>query len=143
MASGRTEKLIEANIVAICKNEPSIVAAFLFGSYARGKEKPSSDIDVALLLSEKKTVEFSTLQFAANMEKKLGNRVDVVILNSAGEVLKFQVRRDGKLIFERSSKQRKQFEVKSRKRYEDFLYLHRDYAKKVLYGGKNGRSRPD
>ena len=138
MDSGRTEKLIEANIVAICENEPSIVAAFLFGSYAKGKEKPSSDIDVALLLSETKSIEFSTLQLAAKLEKTLGNRVDVVILNSAGELLKFQVRRDGKLIFERSSKKRKQFEVKSRKLYDDFLYLHRNYAKKVLYGGKNG-----
>jgi predicted nucleotidyltransferase len=138
MDSGRTEKLMEANIVAICENEPSIVAAFLFGSYAKGKEKPSSDIDVALLLSETKNIEFSTLQLAAKLEKTLGNRVDVVILNSAGELLKFQVRRDGKLIFERSSKERRQFEVKSRKLYEDFLYLHRNYAKKVLYGGKNG-----
>jgi predicted nucleotidyltransferase len=142
MESGRTAKLMEANIIAICENEPLIVAAFLFGSYAKGKDKPSSDIDVALLLSEKKAIEFSRLQFAAKLEKKLRAMVDVVILNNAGEVLKFQVRRDGKLIFERSSKQRKQFEVKSRKLYEDFLYLHRNYAKKVLYGGKNGRSRP-
>ena len=112
---------MEANIVAICENEPSIVAAFLFGSYAKGKEKPSSDIDVALLLSETKNIEFSTLQLAAKLEKTLGNRVDVVILNSAGELLKFQVRRDGKLIFERSSKKRKQFEVKSRKHIGKYM----------------------
>jgi predicted nucleotidyltransferase len=43
MDSGRTETVMEANIVAVCEYEPSIVAAFLFGSYAKGKEKPSSD----------------------------------------------------------------------------------------------------
>jgi predicted nucleotidyltransferase len=71
---------IEQKIVSICKNEPSIVAAFLFGSYAKGKEKSSSDIDIALLLSEMKTRDFNPLGFAAEVEKKLGSIVDVVIL---------------------------------------------------------------
>lgn len=133
---------IEQKIASICENESSIVAAFLFGSYAKGKEKPSSDIDVALLLYEMKASAFCPLRFTAVLEKKLGYSVDVVILNHAGEVMKFEVRRDGKLIFERSSQQRKQFEVKSRKYYEDFLYFHNNYVNKVLYGGFNGKSVP-
>jgi predicted nucleotidyltransferase len=133
---------IEQKIASICKNEPSILAAFLFGSYAKGKEKPSSDIDVALLLNEMEIGDFTPLGFATELEKKLGFVVDVVILNNAGEALKFEVRRDGKLIFERSSQQRKQFEVKSRKYYEDFLYFHNNYVNKVLYGGFNGKSVP-
>ena len=133
---------IEQKIASICKNEPLIVAAFLFGSYAKGKEKSSSDIDVALLLSEMKTIDFDPLGFATELEKKMGSMVDVVILNNAGEVLKFEVRRYGKLIFERSSQQRKHFEVKSRKYYEDFIYFHNNYVNKVLYGGFNGKSTP-
>lgn len=131
---------IEQKITSICKNEPSIVAAFLFGSYAKGKEKSSSDIDVALLLSEMKTSDLNPLSIATELEKKLGSMVDVVILNNAGEALKFEVRRYGKLIFERSSQQRKQFEVKSRKYYEDFIYFHNNYVNKVLYGEFNGKS---
>jgi len=130
---------IEQKIASICKNELSIVAAFLFGSYAKGKEKSSSDIDVALLLSEMKTSDFNPLGFATELEKKLGSMVDVVILNNAGEALKFEVRSYGKLIFERSSQQRKRFEVKSRKYYEDFIYFHNNYVNKVLYGGFNGK----
>jgi predicted nucleotidyltransferase len=133
---------IEQKIASICENESSILAAFLFGSYAKGKEKPSSDIDVALLLYEMKANTFCPLRFTSILEKKLGYSVDVVILNHAGEVMKFEVRRDGKLIFERSSQQRKQFEVKSRKYYEDFLYFHNNYVNKVLYGGFNGKSVP-
>ena len=76
------------------------------------------------------------------LEKQMGCKVDVVILNKANEVLKFEVRRQGVLIFERSDKYRKQFEVMSRKAYEDFLYLHEKYIKTVLYGGMNGQSGP-
>ena len=130
---------IEQKIASICKNEPSIVAAFLFGSYAKGKEKSSSDIDVALLLSEIKTSDFNMLDFTTELEKKLGSMVDVAILNNAGEALKFEVRSYGKLIFERSSQQRKRFEVKSRKYYEDFIYFHNKYVNKVLYGRSNGK----
>ena len=118
------------------------MAAFIFGSYAKGKEKPSSDLDVALLLRNMETIDFSPLHFATCLEKQLGVQVDVVILNSAGEALKFQIRRDGKLIFERSRRKRKLFEIKSRKHYEDFLYIHNKYVNKVLYGGFNGKSTP-
>ena len=133
---------IEQKIASICKNEPSIVAAFLFGSYAKGKEKSSSDIDVALLLSETKSSDFDPLYFATELEKKTGSTVDVVILNNAGDALKFEVRRYGNLIFERSSQQRKRFEVKSRKYYEDFIYFHNKYVNKVLYGGSDAKQNP-
>jgi hypothetical protein len=71
------------------------------------------------------------------LEKQMGCNADVAVLNKADEVLKYEVRRQGKLVFERSEEYRKQFEVKSRKFYEDFLYLHKRYVKSVLYGGTN------
>ena len=72
------------------------------------------------------------------VEKALGSPVDVVVLNRAGEILKYEVRRSGKLIFERSPDMRKKVEIQGRKSYEDFLNLHKRYVRKVLYGGKNG-----
>ena len=38
-----------------------------------------------------------------------------------------------KLYHERTKKA----EIRGRKSYEDFLYLHKRYVRKVLYGGKN------
>jgi uncharacterized protein len=134
--------VIKKEVASFCEAEPAIAAAYIFGSYAKGKGKKSSDVDVALLLYEKKITGFSTLDFNTMLEKQMGCKVDVVILNKANEVLKFEVRRQGVLIFERSDKYRKQFEVMSRKAYEDFLYLHKKYIKTVLYGGMNGQSGP-
>ena len=133
---------IKEKITSICDTEQAIEAAYLFGSYSQEKEKKSSDLDVALLLNETKIHSFSLLNFITLLEKQLGCKADVVILNKADEVLKFEVRRQGILIFERSGKYRKQFEIKSRKSYEDFLYLHKKYVKTVLYGGTHGQPGP-
>jgi len=73
-----------------------------------------------------------------DLEKVYGSRVDVIILNHAGEMLKYEVRRSGRMVFERDSVKRKKFEISGRKRYEDFLYLHQRYAGVVLYGEENG-----
>jgi predicted nucleotidyltransferase len=129
---------IKKMIAAVCVKEPAIIAAYLFGSHAKGRQKQSSDLDIALLLKKEEEV-FSLLKFITAIERQSGYQVDVVILNNAGEVLKHEVRRDGILIFERSGRYRKQFEVKSRKFYEDFLHLHKNYVKRVLYGRNDGR----
>ena len=133
---------IKKRVASICEAEPAIAAAYVFGSYAQGKNEKSSDLDVALLLNDSKIADFSTLGFITVLEKQMGCKVDVVILNKADEILKFEVRRNGILIFERSGKYRKQFEIRSRKAYEDFLYLHKKYVKTVLYGGTNGQPGP-
>ncbi len=129
---------IVKKVASICKDEPAIAAAYIFGSHAKGSQKKSSDLDVALLLNETEIADFFTLDFITALEKKLACKVDVIILNKAGEVLKFEVRRQGILVFERSKKDRKQFDIKGRKSYEDFLYLHKKYVKSVLYGNIHG-----
>jgi predicted nucleotidyltransferase len=130
---------IKYRVFSICEAEPAIAAAYVFGSVTQEKGKTSSDIDVALLLNETKTAGFSVLHFITLLEKQIGSRADVVILNKADEALKYEVRLKGRLVFERSQEYRKQFEVKSRKFYEDFLYLHKKYVKSVLYGGADGQ----
>ena len=125
---GFTEKIREA-----CRREEGIVAAYLFGSAGSGRMRADSDIDVALLLESDREEDFPVLLFAANLERVCERAVDLVVLNRAGELLKHQVRRHGRLIFERDAGKRKQFEVTGRKLFEDFRYLHERYVRKVLY----------
>ncbi len=125
---------ISKEIRELCDTQPAIVALYLFGSAATGKIKHSSDLDLAILLSEGAEDGFPMLSFMSSLERLCQRRVDVVVLNRAGEVLKHQVLKSGRLIFDRDPKMRKRFEVYGRKTYEDFLYLHRRYVKSVLYG---------
>ncbi|MBU1570361.1 MAG: nucleotidyltransferase domain-containing protein [Proteobacteria bacterium] len=125
-------------IIKRCKNEDDIVAAYLFGSVAMNRMKSSSDLDVALLLESGSESTFQLLQFGTDLEKISGRRVDLVILTRSGELLKYQIRCFGKLIFERDENKRKKFEISGRKRYEDFIHLHNRYVKSVLYGASHG-----
>lgn len=40
------------SLVDYLATQPDVLAAYLFGSYATGKARPQSDVDVAVLLSE-------------------------------------------------------------------------------------------
>ena len=46
----RTNKIIRDYVAAIAKENPKLLKAYLFGSYARKMNNPSSDIDIALVI---------------------------------------------------------------------------------------------
>ena len=128
----------QKNIIAqYCKQNKDIVAVYLFGSRTGKTYSQKSDVDLAVLLKDK-IVQFDLLDFIVSLERKLELPVDVVILNSAGEIVKYQVRVHGIVLYESDAFLRKEFEVKSRKYFEDFQYLHKRYTRDVLYGDING-----
>lgn len=71
--------------------------AVLFGSRARGTARPGSDLDIAVLLDDEE--DLATLGVA--LERAVGRRVDLVSLRSAPPLLRFEIARDGRLLFER------------------------------------------
>lgn len=136
-------KKIQKTVKNTCFKHHEIITAYLFGSIADKEKKTISDVDIALLFDT--SISFSSSEisaflfsFISYLENKLKKRVDVVILNRAGEFLKYEVRKTGKLLVDKNSEKRKNFEIVSRKLYEDSLYLHNRYVNKVLYGGENG-----
>ncbi|HLC15007.1 MAG TPA: nucleotidyltransferase domain-containing protein [Thermodesulfovibrionia bacterium] len=128
---------ITSKITGICEQYPSIIAAYLFGSIVKQKKIPE-DIDIALLLDNVHESAFSLLDFITEIEKNCRYRADVVILNKAAELVKYEVRRSGAIIFERDKLKRIEFEIYSRKTFEDFLYLHKRYVNTVLYKKQHG-----
>ena len=134
----KSQEDIEHTVSSICARHKGIAASYIFGSVAKGEKEEPGDIDIAVLLERTHLQSFPIPSLISEFEKAVGCRVDVVVLNRAGEILKYEVRRSGKLIFERSPELRKKVEIQGRKSYEDFLNLHKRYVRKVLYGGKNG-----
>lgn len=126
-------------VADVCSGYPEIRAAFLFGSTAADKRKPESDIDVAVLVSPEHGETFSQIPIIAELEDALNRPVDVVVLNRCGEIVKFHVRRDGRLLLDRDPTFRKSFEIRGRKMWEDWLYRHKRYVDVVLYGKSYGR----
>jgi predicted nucleotidyltransferase len=107
---------------------PGLVAAYLFGSHARGEAKPASDVDVALWMTDAPaTLDDLQLDLAADLERDLRVAVDVVILNGAPSDLIHRVLCDGVLLVERDRSARVRLEVRARSDYFDLLPLRNAY----------------
>lgn len=108
-----------------------IVAAYLFGSAARGVTSPSSDIDIAVLLRDCDNKNGAELKFRlyADLCRKLKrNDVDLVVLNLSGNlVLNSEIARDGRVLYSTDDEAREAFELDVLHRFIDFKF-QRKYA---------------
>jgi hypothetical protein len=111
-------------------NHPEIVAAYLFGSFT--EEGGFSDIDIGILMR-------SAVQNPLDLEFKLENHlervvnlpVDVRLLNHAPLSFCFSVIRNKKIIIDRDSDFRADFESYTLKKYFDFAPFRRRYLAEV------------
>ena len=116
------------NLATFFESEKRVLVAYLFGSYARGLETPQSDVDIAVLLSE---IPEKALEYYLHLERRLAevleNDVDLVFLNDAPPLLKYQVIKYGRLLFSRDERVRVMFEAKSLCEYLDFSRAFKRY----------------
>ena len=71
----------------------------LFGSAARGKIHEESDVDIAVLAERPLTFN-QRLKLWSALSPLFSVDVDLAVLNHAAPLLKFQVARDGKILFQ-------------------------------------------
>ena len=76
--SEKTEIII-GNIKSFLKEDNRISAAYLFGSYARGEEKPDSDVDLMVEFKTDKNYSFfDLLDLSFFLEKRINIKLDIV-----------------------------------------------------------------
>jgi predicted nucleotidyltransferase len=114
------EARLKKELTARAERE-GIAAAYLFGSVARGTQRPDSDVDVAVLYDQDppRTLEGLGFDLGWELEDSLGLPVQIVVLNFASVDLAIRVLRDGKLLVDRNRSRRIQFEVRTRNEYWD------------------------
>ena len=99
--------------------------AYLHGSVARGRPLPTSDVDIALVLTElpppyKRLKLELEIQAALEDACRLSN-LDVRTINNAPIVVQGQIIQEGLLLYSRDKAQLVNFEVLTRKKYFDYL----------------------
>lgn len=93
---------LKKNTATYCATRPEIVACYLFGSRASGKERTGSDVDVAFLVDASIPADayFNLkLAYCSGLERALRLDIHPLIMNDAGEVVLEQIFRKGMAVY--------------------------------------------
>jgi len=116
-----TEDAVE-RAVNIVKVNHKILLLYLFGSRAKDKSIPESDIDFAFLANKGfKWEDYRTLH--NSFSKALGtDRFNLLWLNKVDPIITFDVIATGRPIYFRDPDTLNDFELKAKKRFYDYKY---------------------
>jgi hypothetical protein len=126
---------------------PEVELAYLFGSFASGRNRAESDIDVAIQVRRDAAHDRRTT--LAWLFDRLGqvvpsDRLDLVLLDDAPSLLRHRILTTGRLLFARTPEMRVRFTTRTIRDYQDmhhrreFFYRHR--LKRLREGGSDGGS---
>jgi uncharacterized protein len=115
---------MQEKIAKYFADKPEIAAVYLFGSYAQGTTRPLSDVDIAILLSEKegKAGNRKRFDYMADLGRILGKDIHPVIMNSAGEELLRKIFTNGQCIQVNDQKALSEFRTVSFSKIAEFGY---------------------
>jgi predicted nucleotidyltransferase len=112
-------------------NKHKIKLAYLFGSRAKGTFTKDSDYDIAVLFKKKNGIR-GFLAESAHLKDELREffpkELDIIALNNAGSLLKYEAISKGLPLFSEDEKFRIDFEVLTVKEYIDDQYMRDIYT---------------
>ncbi len=141
---------LDRKIVQAAEGIQGILALLVFGSRARGEARPDSDLDVAVLPESLDAGARRRLQAdlaVALAELAPEGRVDVVLLDEAGDVLRHRALATGRLLLCRDRRAWSDFQVATFREHGD-----REWARRLLreaqrerlarkdFGGRSGQA---
>ncbi|MCZ7574642.1 MAG: nucleotidyltransferase domain-containing protein [Ardenticatenaceae bacterium] len=105
--------------------EYPVEIAYVYGSVARATPLPSSDVDIALVLTES-PLPYERLMLELDIQAALEDscslsNFDVRAINQAPLMVQGPIVQEGRLLYERDKDRRVAFEVLTRKKYFDYL----------------------
>ena len=123
------------DIIKKCKSilmeYEDIIFAYIFGSYVQGKMRADSDIDIAIYLENKMDIE-TYLEIKMHLSDACKREVDLIVLNDAISLLKYQIYKNNILLFTRDKTIETRYKVKTLFEYSDMKrYLDLSYNKTI------------
>lgn len=126
------------DIVKRISEDDFVVALFIFGSGAKGKLKPLSDLDFGILLSmklDKKERFEKQLELIGTFNETFKtDEIDLVLMNDAPIRFSYNILRDGKLLFCGDRTKLVDFVERTVKLYLDFKFFRDDFDRAYLKG---------
>lgn len=85
--------LVLDRIKKLVEEIPEVELAVVFGSFARGRERADSDVDLGLILDGSSAARRREIEAA--LHRAARRSVDVIYLDEAPPLLRFEIARDG------------------------------------------------
>ncbi len=105
MEPGAADPGLVARLADALEGREEVLEAYLFGSRAQGRQRPESDVDVAVYVDEARAEDgcwgYRAMLTTELMTALATDDVDVVVLNRAPALLYHRVLRDGVLLLSR------------------------------------------
>jgi hypothetical protein len=126
MESARRDRSPDAAIAVAVHEETAVLAAYVFGSRARGEQRSSSDLDVALILARGAGLDHAGRErIRSDVARATGLSVDLAVLTDETPVLAFEVIDGGRRVFARDEEAADVAEERLLQIYLDTNYLRR------------------
>ncbi len=117
---------------------PFIEAAYLFGSHAVGRATPDSDVDLAVV-GPRGELQQRKLDILADLTSEGMDRVDLIALDGADPVVRFEAVHPNCLVFARSDFDHGQYFSRALREYfdlEPYLRIQREAFKRRVLSGQ-------
>lgn len=121
--------------------KPEVAAVYLYGSQARGEAKETSDIDLAVLVTDKRNYTgfgIPQVVFAQDLSKLIHNEVEVQDLETVSVDFAHRVLVEGKLLITNNENARIAFEEKTIRIYFDLKPALDEYYRSLAEIAKKG-----
>ncbi len=120
------ERIFIKKLQAFFQNNGEVNTALIFGSHAKNRIHPHSDIDIAILLKHYRPVKWGKKsKLAAQLDNICHHEVDLLILNQASPHIAYRVIKEGKVIFQKNQSLWNEFTVKTCSMNEDLKILYK------------------
>ena len=126
--------MIENQIKSFFENEKDIVAVYLFGSYASGKVRSCSDIDLAILFDSRSRAAINRRldKYLIDLSRILRKDTHLTAMDFASEGLLKQIFKNGKSIIVNDAKKMSYFKMIAYSKIVDFHYHRRKMQSGII-----------
>lgn len=131
---------IKKAVVKACSNF-DCVYAILFGSRVTSNAKDYSDIDIAVKFKDSSNSLNKALNIMSIIEEELNTHVDVIPLNIADTVIKYEVYSQGIILFNKDNNIYMDDHINAIDEYLDFEYVFNKFYKIIIDEIKDASTR--
>lgn len=126
---------IEKIVADYCAGRSEIAACYLYGSYATGKARPDSDIDLAFLLDASVPGSRYTdlrIDYYSRLAFLMRKELHILVMNEAGDLLLGEILREGVKVFVRDEEALDAFIYRKIPLIAEFTYYSELFRRKLV-----------